>query len=54
MSILFIVLGNELEGKKTNAPLRKPHGAGIFPLHELMNTKDPLREEKEPQIDIFV
>ena len=47
-------LGNDLEGKKTAAPLRKPHGAGVLPLHELLNTKDQLQEEREPQIDIFV
>ncbi|XP_019859385.1 PREDICTED: dedicator of cytokinesis protein 1 isoform X1 [Amphimedon queenslandica] len=48
-----IRVGNELDGRKTSAPLRKPHGAGVFPIHELLNTKEPILEEQEPQIDIF-
>ena len=47
------IVGNELDGRKTSAPLRKPHGAGVFPIHELLNTKEPVLEEQEPQIDIF-
>ena len=48
-----VTVGNELDGRKTSAPLRKPHGAGVFPIHELLNTKDPVHEEQEPQIDIY-
>ena len=48
------LLGNELEGKKTAAPLRKPHGAGLFSLHGLLNAKDMLQEERETQMDVYV
>ena len=50
----YFVLGNELEGKKTAAPLRKPHGAGLFSLHGLLTAKDMLQEERETQMDVYV
>ena len=50
----FLHVGQELEGKKTAAPLRKPHGAGLLPLHSLLNAKDILQEERETQLDIYV
>ena len=48
-------LGNHLEGKTTAVPLRKPHGAAVFPLHDILVVGlngDP--EEKDVQMDVFV
>jgi hypothetical protein len=47
--------GNHLEGKTTAVPLRKPHGAAVYPLHEILgasNSGD--QEEKDIQMDVFV
>jgi hypothetical protein len=49
-----IRVGNELDGRKTSAPVRKPHGAGVLHIHHLLSAKDPLQEEQESQIDIFL
>lgn len=52
---IYIFPGNHLEGKTTAVPLRKPHGAAVYPLHEILgsgNTGD--QEEKDIQMDVFV
>lgn len=36
-------------------PLRKPHGAAAFPLHEILGSSlDGDQEEKDIQMDVFV
>lgn len=47
--------GNHLEGKTTAVPLRKPHGAAVFPLHEMLASGlNGDQEEKDIQMDVFV
>ena len=45
-------LGHDLETKKTAMPLRKPHGAAVYPLHKLLCSK--LHDEKDAQMEVFV
>ena len=48
-------LGNHLEGKSTAAPLRKPHGAAVYPLHDVLTSGlSGDQEEKDIQMDVFV
>ena len=48
-------LGNHLEGKATTNPLRKAHGAAVYPLHELLAaSQNGDQDEKDIQMDVFV
>ena len=50
-----ISAGNHLEGKTTAVPLRKPHGAAVFSLHEILaNGLSGDQEEKDIQMDVYV
>jgi len=49
-----IRVGNDLEGKKTAVPLRKPHGAGLYPIHDILNCKQPDKEQWDVQMEVFV
>ena len=50
-----VLAGNHLEGKTTAVPLRKPHGAAVFPLHEMLASGlNGDQEEKDIQMDVYV
>ena len=52
---MYVTPGNHLEGKTTAVPLRKPHGAAVYPLHEILGTSNNGdQEEKDIQMDVFV
>ena len=46
------VSGHDLESKKTAMPLRKPHGAAVYPLHKLLISKQ--HDERDVQMEVFV
>ena len=47
--------GSHLEGKTTPVPLRKPHGAAVVPLHDILASGlSGDQEEKDIQMDVFV
>jgi hypothetical protein len=48
----IIRIGTDLETKKTTMPLRKPHGAAVHPLHELLANKQ--HDERDVQMEVFV
>ena len=48
----IVSIGTDLETKKTTMPLRKPHGAAVHPLHELLANK--LHDERDVQMEVFV
>ena len=52
LSLPLPYLGHDLETKKTAMPLRKPHGAAVYPLHKLLCSK--LHDEKDAQMEVFV
>ena len=41
-----------METKKTAMPLRKPHGAAVYPLHSLLTSKQ--HDERDVQMEVFV
>ena len=45
-------IGNELNGITTAQPIRKPHGAAVFHLHEIFN--NDFENEKDIKMDIYV
>ena len=46
--------GNYLEGKQTANPMRKPLGAAVEPLHELLTAApNSEHEEKDLQMEVF-
>ncbi len=47
-----IRVGNDLEGKKTASPIRKAHGAAVYPIYETLRLKGDL-EEKDVQMEVF-
>lgn len=54
LELLLSSSGNDLEGKKTAVPIRKPHGAAVVPVHNIVNNKQPDQEEKDVQMEVFV
>ena len=46
--------GNDLEGKKTAVPMRKPHGAAVIPIHQLINSKHSDQEERDAQMEVYM
>ena len=47
--------GNHLEGKTTAVPLRKAHGAAVYPLHNLLTgSQNGDQEERDIQMDVYV
>ena len=50
--LCFSLPGHDLETKKTAMPLRKPHGAAVYPLHKLLSTKQ--HDERDVQMEVFV
>lgn len=49
-----IRFGSDLEGKKTAIPMRKAHGAAVYPLHDILTAKQGDQEERDVQMDVFV
>jgi hypothetical protein len=52
MACHIVRIGHDLETKKTAMPLRKPHGAAVYPLHKLLSTKQ--HDERDVQMEVFV
>lgn len=46
------ITGRFLEGQKTRSKLRKSHGIGVYPLHELLNGEEQV--ECEAQLEIYM
>ncbi|XP_064383161.1 dedicator of cytokinesis protein 1-like [Halichondria panicea] len=50
----IIRFGNHLENKATTNPLRKAHGAAVWPLHELLEaSQNGDLDEKDLQMDVY-
>lgn len=47
--------GNYLEGKQTANPVRKPLGAAVYPLHDLLTAapSSDQQEEKDLQMEVY-
>ena len=52
VAVAAAVPGHDLESKKTAMPLRKPHGAAVYPLHKLLISKQ--HDERDVQMEVFV
>ena len=48
----LLCVGHDLETKKTAMPLRKPHGAAVYPLYALLSSKQ--HDERDVQMEVFV
>ena len=46
------IIGNKLNGITTALPIRKPYGAAVFPLHEVLNSE--FGDEKDIHMDTYM
>ncbi len=55
LNLYLLLIGNHLENKATTNPLRKAHGAAVYPLNELLTAcQNGDQDERDVQMDVYV